>query len=417
LAHLTADPVAGPRLGDSARSLVRVIRTEPLMFAVPIIGSVVVSLLTVAVALGLNGAVRYLWEPALYDGHFDIPAAGAAALICMVVFAAKAGGLFARRVGGFLLRVRLRDGTQSAVLDRYVEAPVDWHRRQRPQDLVSAADSAVEAAWRPVAPLSLAVGGLVMLVLALGSLSFMDWRLVVIGLALLGGMAAVNIAVLHRVGAHADRAQELRMEVFEMTRQALDHAHDDQSAFRAKSAQLREVMIRVRGIRGVFVQVRGILPAFGTLAAVAVVMWRLPSGANAADLVSAAFLLAALPSPIAAVGSVIAELPGGARGASLVRQTIGGSTLTDSEPSTTSTAADRAEGGSHLAGAVEAGGQPPAGAYGIDTAGATAVAFTDTPDSFRMLDRISAAASYVRSGFRLRATEPTPNEEKTRTLR
>ena len=52
---------------------------------------------------------------------------------------------------------------------------MSWHQRHPTGQLLSNANSDVEAAWDPIAPLPLAVGTLVMMVIAIAQMSSPTW--------------------------------------------------------------------------------------------------------------------------------------------------------------------------------------------------------------------------------------------------
>ena len=74
-----------------------------------------------------------------------------------------------------------RPATGGGSPGRYLELPLAWHHRHATGTLLSNANSDVEAAWFPIAPLPFAVGTIVMLV------------------------ARDRLAVLHRLGARPGR--------------------------------------------------------------------------------------------------------------------------------------------------------------------------------------------------------------------
>ncbi len=90
-------------------------------------------------------------------------------------------GIFGRRLGAGYMQYRLQAAYRRRVTRRYLRLPLSWHHRHATGTLLSNANSDVEAAWYPIAPLPFAVGTLVMLV------------------------AAVGVAVRHRLGARAGR--------------------------------------------------------------------------------------------------------------------------------------------------------------------------------------------------------------------
>jgi ABC-type multidrug transport system fused ATPase/permease subunit len=325
---LDEGPGGGPRLADSIRMLGTAIRYQPGIFAVATAGAVAFCLMPVMVVVLIHLTVDRLWLPAIRTGHFDSSVAWRVAAGCFVVFGVRAAGLFAGRVAGMVMRLRLQDSDQRWLVDKYVEATVDWHDHHHPRDLVTTAERSVENSWRPVASLPFAVGGAVSLLAAIGVLGYLSWWLALIGLAVLAALLGLSIVFLRSAGPLADRARGLRRDVFERTDRASappdssatgGSPPDPQAAFGRVSADFRNVLIRLRRRRGLFVPLFGGLPTGAMLVAVAVAGLT-PLSGGGVDMVSAMVLFALLPAPVLAIGSVVLDMPNGVRGRDRVRE-------------------------------------------------------------------------------------------------
>ena len=120
---------------------------------------------------------------------------------------------------------RLPEATRAAILERnpilpesdgtrqYLDLPLAWHHRHATGTLLSNANSDVEATWFPIAPMPFAVGTVVMLVAAIGSLFATDWVLALVGLAIFPALFALNVVYSRRMAPRQARAQQLRAEV------------------------------------------------------------------------------------------------------------------------------------------------------------------------------------------------------------
>jgi ABC-type multidrug transport system fused ATPase/permease subunit len=85
---------------------------------------------------------------------------------------------------------------------------------------------------------------------------------------------------------------------------------EESDRFGAKAGELRDAMIRVGRVRGMFDPMLDALPSLGTLAVLVVGAWRLRQGAvTVTEVVSVAFLFTVLAFPVRAIGWVLAELP------------------------------------------------------------------------------------------------------------
>jgi ABC-type multidrug transport system fused ATPase/permease subunit len=205
------------------------------------------------------------------------------------------------------------------VTRRYLELPVAWHHRHATGTLLSNANSDVEAAWFPIAPLPFAVGTVVMLLAALGSVFVTDWALGLVGLAIFPTLLGLNVVYSRRMAPRQARAQQVRAEVSAIAHESFDGAlvvktmgreGEETRRFGARAVELRDILISIGRLRGLFDPILESLPSVGTLAVLLIGAWRLGQGAiSVTQLVSVAFLFTVLAFPIRAIGWVLAELP------------------------------------------------------------------------------------------------------------
>ncbi len=257
-------------------------------------------------------------------------ALAAAALLGLSVL--RVVGIFGRRLGAGYMQFRLQAAYRRRVTRRYLELPLSWHHRNATGTLLSNANSDVEAAWQPIAPLPFAVGTLVMLVGAVTSLFAVDWALALVGLAVFPALFALNVAYSRRMAPRQARAQRLRAEVSGIAHESFDGAlvvktmgreAQETARFAARAGQLRDALISVGRLRGVFDPMLETLPSLGTLAVLVVGAYRLRQGAiEVSELVSVAFLFTVLAFPVRAIGWVLAELPRSVAGWDRIRRVL-----------------------------------------------------------------------------------------------
>ncbi|MEV1287607.1 ABC transporter ATP-binding protein [Micromonospora sp. NPDC049679] len=301
------------------RVLGRAIREEPRIFTLAVGGSVLFGLLTIGSAYVVGAIVGNVAVPALTAGRADngLLALGAAALIAVSLL--KVVGIFGRRLGAGYMQFRLQAAYRRKVTRRYLDLPLSWHQRHATGTLLSNANSDVEATWFPIAPLPFAVGTVVMLVTAFGSLFATDWVLALIGVAIFPALFALNVVYSRRMAPRQARAQQLRGEVSAIAHESFDGAlvvktmgreAQETTRFAARAGELRDALISVGRLRGVFDPMLETLPSIGTLAVLLIGAWRMRQGAvTVTELVSVAFLFTVLAFPVRAIGWVLAELP------------------------------------------------------------------------------------------------------------
>jgi ABC-type multidrug transport system fused ATPase/permease subunit len=308
------------------------IREQPGLFAIAVAGSVLFSLLIVATAFVVGAVVGEVALPAIEAGRVDLGLLllGAVALIGLSLL--RVVGMFTRRLGAGYMQYRLQASYRRRVTRRYLELPVAWHHRHATGTLLSNANSDVEATWFPIAPLPFAVGTVVMLFFALGSVILVDPVLGLVALTVFPALLTLNVFYSRRMAPRQARAQQLRAEVSAIAHESFDGAlvvktmgreAEETERFRVRAWQLRDAMIRIGRLRGLFDPLLEALPNAGTLAVLLVGTWRVSHGAiEVTALVSVAYLFMVLAFPVRAIGWVLAELPRSVAGWDRVQQVL-----------------------------------------------------------------------------------------------
>jgi ATP-binding cassette subfamily B protein len=313
--HVAGDGV----LGRGLRVLGRAIRDEPRMFAVAVVGSSLFGLLTITGAFVVGAVVGKAVLPSLDQHHTRTAALVVGAAAILAVSLGKVASLFGRRLGAGAMQFRLQARYRRLVTRRYLDLPLSWHHTHATGVLLSNANADVESAWYPIAPMPFAVGTVVMLVAAVASLFAVDWVLALVSVAIFPTLLGINVVYSRRMSPRATAAQRLRAEVSAVAHESFDGAlvvktmgreAEETERFAAKAGELRDALIRVGRVRGLFDPVLDGLPSFGTLAVLLVGAWRMRQGAvTVSEVVSVAFLFTVLAFPVRAIGWVLAELP------------------------------------------------------------------------------------------------------------
>jgi ABC-type multidrug transport system fused ATPase/permease subunit len=289
------------------------------MFTFGVLGSTLFALMTVASAYVVGRVVGRVAVPD-FAAHRVVAgslALGASVIIAVAVL--KVIGIFGRRLGAGRMQFNLEARYRSLVTRRYLDLPIAWHQRHPTGVLLSNANADIEAAWYPIAPFPLAVGTVVMLLAAVVSLFLVDWVLALVGVALFPLLFGVNVLYSRAISDRVTRAQQLRADVSAVAHESFDGAlvvksmgREDLETrrFAQRAGELRDSMIDVGRVRGLFDPVLDALPSLGTLTVLLVGALRLRSGAiGIEDVVSVSFLFTVLGFPIQAIGYLLAELP------------------------------------------------------------------------------------------------------------
>ncbi|KQW53303.1 ABC transporter permease [Nocardioides sp. Root1257] len=295
------------------------IRREPWIFTLSTIGSVLFGALTVADAWVLGWSTDHVVLPAFEDGEIGADLMIAVFALFLGVALLRAVGIVARRLGAGVMQYRMQAHTRRAVTRQYLALPMEWHHRHPTGQLLSNANSDVEAAWGPIAPLPMAVGVLAMMVIAVAQMFFADVVMALVGLLVFPAVVLANLAYQRLASPLMTKAQQLRAELSEVAHESFDGAMvvktlgreaEETARFAEKAHLLRDVNIRAGRIRAAFDPTLAALPNLGVLIVLVVGVERVLHGATApGDVVTVAYLLTIVSFPIRAIGWLLGEFP------------------------------------------------------------------------------------------------------------
>ena len=295
------------------------IRREPWIFALSTIGSVLFGALTVADAWVLGWSTDHVLLPAFKNGEIGTGLLVTVLALFLGVALLRAVGIVARRLGAGIMQYRMQAHSRRAVTRQYLSLPMEWHQRHPTGELLSNANSDVEAAWGPIAPLPMAVGTVAMMVIAVVQMFVADLVLAVVGLLVFPAVIVANLAYQRLASPLMTRAQELRAEVSGIAHESFDGAMvvktlgregEETDRFAARARELRDVNIRAGRIRAAFDPTLAALPNVGVLIVLAVGVSRVLNGTTVAgDVVTVAYLLTIVSFPIRSIGWLLGEFP------------------------------------------------------------------------------------------------------------
>ncbi|HEX6150667.1 ABC transporter ATP-binding protein [Nocardioides sp.] len=295
------------------------IKREPAIFVLSTLGSFLFGAMTVADAWVLGWATDHVIVPAFRTGEIGADMLWAVLALFFGVALLRAVGIVARRLGAGVMQYRMQAHTRRAVTRQYLRLPMEWHQRHPTGQLLSNAYSDVEAAWGPIAPLPMAVGTVVMMVIAVAQMLAADVALAVVGLLIFPMVVAVNLFYQKWSSPLMTRAQGLRAEVSEIAHESFDGAlvvktlgreGEETDRFTAKAHELRDVNVRAGRIRAGFDPVLASLPNLGVLIVLVVGVQRVLNGAtDPGDVVTVAYLLTIVSFPIRSIGWLLGEFP------------------------------------------------------------------------------------------------------------
>lgn len=308
---------------DILRKGLKVLRVavqgEPRLFVLSVLGSALYAATTVGAAWVVGRVTQDVVLPAFRDGHTTAGALTGGALAIIGMATLKALGVVGRRLYAGMMQYNLQATYRRAVTRQYLRLPLAWHHSHPTGQLLSNANADVEAAWAPIAPLPMAVGVVLMLLISAIEILLTDSVVAIVGFLVFPAVAGLNVVYQRRLSPIAARAQQLRAEVSEVAHESFDGAlvvktlgreDSETERFADVAGELRDANVSVGRIRGLFDPVLEALPNLGVLGVLLVGSMRLRSGAmSPGDLVHIAYLFTLLAFPIRALGWVLAEVP------------------------------------------------------------------------------------------------------------
>jgi ABC-type multidrug transport system fused ATPase/permease subunit len=276
------------------------IRRAPRMFTVAVVGSALYGVMTAGSAWALGKVTKDVITPSFRSGHVDGGDLARGAGLLAVVALLLVVGVVTRRVAAGTVMYDLGALFRRRVTTQYLRLPLAWHGRHPTGQLLSNANADVEATFAVFAPLPMAIGVVVMLVVAAAAMLLADPMLALIGFCVFPAVFAVNVVFQRTMSPLVTRAQRLRAEVSDVAHESFDGAlvvkalgreATETQRFAASAHELRDANVDVGRTRGMFDPVIEAIPGLGTLSVLAVGTARAARGqSSVADVVQVAYL-------------------------------------------------------------------------------------------------------------------------------
>lgn len=306
-------------LGNGRHLIGRQLRRAPREFTFGGIGTTLFAGMTILSSFVLGWVTDEILIPAVQAGDVATAALVGAAAAIIGVATLRGLGITMRRAGAYYAQHRIQYRDRVDVTDRYLDLPIEWHRRHPTGQLLSNANEDVEAASFIAAPLPMAFGVLLMLIGTAVILILTDPFLALIGFLVGPALFVVNVVFQRRMRAVAAEAQSLRAEVADIAHESFDAAlvvktlgreNDEVGRFGERSDELRDRMVEVGRLRAAFDPIIEALPNMGILAVLLVGAWRVDQGLlTAGALVTFAYLFRLVALPMRVFGWLLGELP------------------------------------------------------------------------------------------------------------
>nr|MDQ3384024.1 ABC transporter ATP-binding protein/permease [Actinomycetota bacterium] len=295
------------------------IRQQKAWFSLAVGGAVLWASAVVATAWAIGHVTETVVTPAITESRVSAGGLWTIFLVLAAVLVVNVVGVVMRRIPATIAGFNLQARYRRRVTRKYLRLPLSWHHAHPSGQLLSNAHADIEATWQVFNPLPMALGVIVMLVIAGAQMFLVDPFLALIGLLVFPGLFGANLVFQRIMSPKITHAQQLRAEVAEVAHEsfeaglvvkAMGREREETERFRRVTHELRDSLIDVGRTRGMFEPVIEAIPTLGTLAVLAVGTSRVASGQLvAADVVEIAYLFSILAFPVRALGWVLAEIP------------------------------------------------------------------------------------------------------------
>lgn len=286
----------------------------------------------VAGAAAIGWATDHLVVPVL-SGH-DVPASawwGSAALV-LGVSAVRWCTIFVRGIATGRVQHRAQAESRRAVVRRYLELDLGWHRRRSTGQLLAHAVSDVDALWSPLQHTYFALGMVFMLGLALVQLLAGDPALGALGGALVVLVIALNLAYQRALGPRTRTGQEARADTAAVAHESVEGgpvvrslglAAEESARFAGPVRRLRDADLRVAAVSSLLDPLLELLPTVTVLAVLGVGAGRVDDGRlTVGELVGIVYLLLTVAIPLSIISRYLSMLPLSAAGGRRVRAVL-----------------------------------------------------------------------------------------------
>lgn len=306
-------------LSDGFKVIARGYRGQPRVLTVAVIGSGIYGVMTVLTARVIGHLVATVVEPAARAGELTGAQMWTIIWQLGLVVLINVLGVIARRVAAGIAYFNLNALYRRKVTRQYLDLPLSWHQRHPSGQLLSNANSDVEATWNIFQPLPMALGVLIMLTVGLVEMFRVDVWLALVGLVVFPLLFVTNLVFQRHMSPRVTRTQRMRSQVSEVAHESIEAAllvkvmgREQQEAdrFADETQRLRDAAVEVGRVRGIFDPLVEAIPTIGTLAVLTVGTVQVSAGATTpAEVVQIAYLFSVLAFPVRSFGWVLAEMP------------------------------------------------------------------------------------------------------------
>jgi ABC-type multidrug transport system fused ATPase/permease subunit len=317
---------------DGWHLLGALLRHHKRLFAIAVCGAAVFAACTVLSAEVIGRIIDDVVRPRFDEGSVQVRTVAMALGTLVLVGLVRAAGVVVRRTWAGRASWRIAESLTAEVVDRVVEQPAPWHRRQNTGDLITRAGVDTEAATAVLQPLPYASSVVVMLVISSVWLVTTDPILGVAAVCMFPVLVGFNLVYQRRVDRYFSTAQK---EIGALSAAVLEsfEAVNVVKAFGAEAretqrlaviaARLRQARIETVRLRSSFEALLDGVPNLVNIALLIGGAYRVRSGdLSVGELASFIYLFTLLVFPLRLIGYALSELPHSQAGWARLRELL-----------------------------------------------------------------------------------------------
>ena len=319
-----SQPGAGPAVPASVfrrgwRVIRLSIRTHPLAHATAIMGANVFALAVVGFTVVVGRVTDEVIVPGLDGGGVSRRSLLVAVAAVVGLGVVRGTSVMVRRWFNMLAIARTQRTWRLAVTDRFLDAPLDFHRSRPAGLLLAHADADVEVATAMLMPLAFSMSVVLLAVVSLVSLLVVHPLFACVALLLFPTLTVLNRRFTSAVEAPAALGQDAVGVLSGIAHESLDavmvvktlgRGGEEVDRFTEAARELRGHRLDVGRLRSGYAPVIYALPNLGILVLLVLGSWLVGRGSvSVGDVVRAMSLFSILALPMQILGYMFQEMP------------------------------------------------------------------------------------------------------------
>ena len=312
-------PVPEGRFAQTVYLLRGLLRHQKRTFFIAVGGASVFAACTVGSAAVVRWMIDDVITPRFNEGSVDTSTVVAVLGTLILLGVVRACGVVVRRTWAGRTNWRVTERLSGEVIDRLVDQPATWHRRQTTGDLITRAGVDAEAATAVLGPLPFASGTVVLVILSSAWMLASDLPLGLAAVCVFPVLIGVNIGYQHRVDRYYNTAQDELGKLSSAVHESFEGVavvksfgaeHRETERLATIAGRLREARLGAVRLRSAFEAVLDAIPSVVNIGLLVGGAYRVRAGEmTVGELTSFIYLFTLLVFPLRLIGFALSEVP------------------------------------------------------------------------------------------------------------